>query len=385
MAEDLYKVLGVKRGASAAEIKKAYRRLARKYHPDFNAGNKTAETKFKAISEAYEVLSDEQKRKNYDLYGSATPPTGGPGGSGPYGKQWGGMGDFNFQGFDFSSGGGQGGGKQDFSEIFSDLFRGARNEQQSTTRGPQRGQDIQHSITLTFMEAIKGMTMNFKIDRSMVCTSCKGFRQVKTGKKTTCTNCGGNGKQKLRQGNMVFETPCRSCDGRGYFDSKSCDNCDGAGRRPLAEKIKVNIPPGVGNGTRVRVPSKGEAGLFGGPEGDLFIITKVDEHEFFERKGENLYCQVPISFVEATLGAKVQVPTIDGSATIKIPPGTQTGQKFRIRGKGVPALRGEQTGDQFVEVRVQVPRLRDERSKELLREFETLNPENPRENLHVSQ
>ncbi len=384
MAEDFYKVLGVKRSASSAEIKKAYRRLARQYHPDFNAGNKNAETKFKAISEAYECLSDEQKRKNYDLYGSATPPQGGPGGSGPYGKQWGGFGDFNFQGFDFSAGQGAGGG-QDFSEIFSDLFRGARDGSQSSTRSPQRGQDIQHSITLTFMEAIKGMTMNFKIDRSIVCTSCKGFRQVTTGKKTTCTNCGGNGKQKLRQGNMVFETPCRSCDGRGFFDSVACDNCGGAGRKPFAEKIKVSIPPGVSNGTRVRVPHKGEAGLFGGPEGDLFIITKVEDHEFFERKGENLYCSIPISFVEAALGAKVQVPTIDGSATIKIPPGTQTGQKFRIRGKGVPALRGTQVGDQFVEVRVQVPRLRDERSKELLREFETLNPENPRENLHVAK
>ncbi|CAM2065883.1 molecular chaperone DnaJ [Sulfidibacter corallicola] len=381
MAEDFYKVLGVKRDASGADIKKAYRRLARKYHPDFNAGNKDAETMFKSISEAYDVLSDPEKRKNYDLYGTATPPHGGPGGSGPYGKQWGGFGDFDFQGFDFS-GGGAGSNAKDFSDIFSDMFRSSRNRT-GKSRAPQRGQDIQHSVTLTFMEAIKGMTMNFKIDRSQVCPKCKGQCRIKTSSQTTCSTCGGSGKQKIRQGNMVFETPCRACEGRGHFDSQPCGACHASGTRPFSEKIKVNIPPGVSNGTRVRVPHKGEAGIHGGPEGDLYIITKVEDHDFFERKGENLYCSIPISFVEATLGAKVEVPTIDGSATIKIPPGTQNGQKFRIRGKGIPALRGSQVGDQFVEVRIHVPRLRDERSKELLREFETLNPENPRENLHV--
>ena len=377
MAEDYYKVLGVKKSASDAEVKKAYRRLARKLHPDFNPGDRKAEEQFKKVSEAYEVLSDPDKRKMYDTYGTATPPHGGAGGFGGFGGF-----DFNnvdFQGFDFSKSTGGG----NFSDIFSDLF--GQRKQNKTQQGPRRGHDIQHTVTLTFFEAIRGMTMNFKVDRSKVCDSCNGFQKVKTSNKTTCGNCGGNGKTKVRQGNMVFETGCRACNGRGVFDSRECSACNGRGTRPTSEKIKVNIPPGVQNGTRVRVPNKGEAGLFGGPDGDLYIITKVDDHDFFERKGENLYCKVPITFAEAALGAKVEVPTIDGHSTIKIPQGTQRGQKFRIRGKGVPALRGNQVGDQFVEVTITVPRLRDERSKDLLREFDELNPENPRSDLYVNR
>lgn len=384
MAEDFYKVLGVKKDASAADIKKAYRRLARQYHPDFNAGNRDAETKFKQISEAYEVLSDSEKRKNYDMFGTATPPFGGAG-AGAGGQDFSG---FDFRGFDFSGGGGGGAGGagfKDFSDIFSDLFNRNKSSSQSSRQSARRGQDIQHSVSLTFFEAIKGLTMNFRVDRSKPCGTCDGYQKIKTKDKTTCSGCNGSGKQKIRQGNMVFEAACKQCDGRGLFDSKVCESCHGVGTQPLSEKIKVNIPAGVNNGTRVRVPNKGEAGLFGGPPGDLFIITKVEDHDFFERKGDNLYCSIPITFVEAALGAKVEVPTIDGSATIKIPQGTQNGQKFRIRGKGVPSLRGGQVGDQFVEVRIQVPRIRDERSKELLREFEELNSENPREQLHVSR
>ena len=183
---------------------------------------------------------------------------------------------------------------------------------------------------------------------------------------------------------MVFETPCQACEGRGIFDSKPCSGCNSAGRLPFSEKITVRIPPGVSKGSRVRVANKGEAGTFGGPDGDLFIITNVEDHEFFDRRGDNLYCTIPITFVEAAMGAKVEVPTIDGHATIKIPQGTPSGQKFRIRGKGVPS-RGNQFGDQFVEVYISIPRIRDERSKEILREFETLNSENPREKLHLSR
>ncbi len=371
MAEDYYKVLGVKKSASDAEIKKAYRRLARKHHPDFNPGDRRAETTFKRISEAYEVLSDAEKRKVYDIYGTVQPP---PQGGGPGGFDFGG---FDFQGFDFSR---QKGGAGSFSDIFSDLFQQGRGGKK---KGPVRGQDIQHTVNLTFLEAIKGITMNFQVERSLACENCKGNQRIKSSDKNPCGSCNGSGKSKIRQGNMVFEGACRSCDGRGVYDSVECPSCYGRGRLPHTEKIKVQIPPGVANGTRVRVPNKGEAGLLGGAPGDLFIITKVEDHDFFDRRGENLYCSIPVTYVEAALGAKVEVPTIDGSATIKIPQGTQNGQKFRIRGKGVPSLRGGQVGDQFVEVKIHVSRVRDERSKELLREYEQLNPENPRAYLNA--
>ncbi|MDJ0839993.1 MAG: molecular chaperone DnaJ [Acidobacteriota bacterium] len=381
MADDYYKTLGVKKSASSAEIKKAYRRLARKFHPDFNPGDKNSEARFKQISEAYEVLGDEDKRKMYDMYGTTQIPTGGAGGFDPGGFDFG---NVNFHGFDFSgAGGGSSAGGGSFGDIFSDLFNRSKTGRQS--RKPMQGQDIQHTVSLTFYEAIRGLTMNFKVDRSKPCGTCDGKGSIKTSNKTTCGNCGGAGKTKIRQGNMVFESSCKACGGRGVFDSRQCNDCGGKGRIPITEKIKVSIPPGVNNGTRVRVPNKGEAGLYGGREGDLFIITKVGDHDFFERRGENLYCTVPVTFVEAALGAKIEVPTIDGSATIKIPPGTKNGQKFRIREKGVPALRGNLSGDQFVEVTIHVPRIQDEDSKELLRRFAALNSENPREDLHISR
>lgn len=376
MAEDYYKILGVKKDASDAEIKKAYRRLARKLHPDYNPGNRNAEEEFKKISEAYEVLGDSGKRKNYDRFGTAQPPPPGAGGFGGFDVDFD---NVDFQGFDFSGSG----GRSDFSDIFSDIFQ--RTRHRSRADGPKRGQDIQHTVTLTFMEAIRGMTMNFKVDRSEICSECKGKQRIKIKGQTTCGNCGGKGKTKIRQGSMVFETTCRACEGKGVFDTKECPRCHGRGALPMSEKIKVNIPPGVQNGTRVRVPGKGEAGILGGQPGDLYIITKVEDHNFFERRGDNLYCKVPITFPEASLGAKIKVPTIDGDQTIKIPPGTQNGQKFRIRGKGVPLLRGGGVGDQFVEVSIYVNRLRDEESKELLRKFERLNQEDPRESLMVTR
>lgn len=378
MAEDLYKVLGVKRDASDADIKKAYRRLARQYHPDFNPGKEDAETQFKKISEAYDVLRDSKKRKMYDTYGTVNPPPpgGGFGGFGGFD-----FGNINFEGFDFSGGGN--GGK--FSDIFSEMFNKQRGGRRSGGGGggPQRGQDIQHAVSLDFFEAIRGLSMNFQVDRSKKCGQCNGMGAIKAASARDCDACDGTGKGRIHQGNMVFETTCRTCGGRGVFDTKPCSHCSGSGATPTSERVKVNIPPGVSNGTRVRVPGKGEAGLRGGPDGDLYIITNVSDHPFFERKGENIYCTVPITYVEAALGAKIEVPTIDGPTNIKIPQGTQSGQKFRIRGKGVPALRGNQRGDQFVEVIIHVKRPEDERSKELLREYADLNPENPRENLQV--
>lgn len=369
MSNDLYKTLGVKRSASASEIKKAYRRLARKYHPDFNSGNADAEKKFKEISEAYEVLSDDDKRKHYDMFGTTKPM--GDGGASGFDPS-----SFGFQGFDFTGGGGNG----DFSSIFSDLFGQSGRRQRSSNR-PQRGVDIQHTVNLTFEEAIYGRTMNLKVERSKACGNCSGRGEVKTAARTTCTTCNGSGKIQNKQSSMVFQTTCRQCMGKGFFDTSRCNTCSGQGQFPISEHIKVNIPPGVSNGTKVRVPGKGEAGRLGGPDGDLYLITNVEDHEFFDRQGNNLYCEVPVTFPEATLGAKIEVPTLEGKATIKIPPGTPTGQKFRIRGKGVPAARGKQAGDQFVEVVVTVPRLADERLKELLREFSELNEEDPRKDL----
>lgn len=376
MAEDYYKILGVKKKATAAEIKKAYRKLARKYHPDVNMGDSSVEEKFKKISEAYEVLSDPEKRRNYDQFGTAAPPPPGSGGMGGFD-----FGDFGFSGFDFSGSRSQQSG--DFSDLFSEMFQGGRRA--SRPSGPARGQDIQHSLNLSLFEAIKGLTLDLKIDRSETCPTCHGQQTVRSGSPKTCTVCGGSGKTRMRQGNMVFETRCRECDGRGVLDRESCSRCHGRGVLPKTETIKVNIPAGVDNGTRVRVPGKGEAGFRGGPPGDLFIITAVEAHDFFERKGVNLYCRVPITFVEASLGAKIQVPTVEGTSTIKIPPGTKSGQRFRISGKGVPSLRGAQRGDQFVEVQIHVSRIQDERSKEILAEFAELNPENPRDQLHVKR
>lgn len=374
MAEDYYKILGVTRKASTADIKKAYRKMARKYHPDVNPGDAQAEARFKQISQAYEVLSDPDRRKMFDQFGTDKPPHMGAGKSqGPN------FGDFDFRGFDFSNA--QQSSFRDFSDIFSEVF--GRGTGEAKPKSSVRGQDIQHSLTLSFFEAIRGLTISLKVDRSETCSSCGGHQTVRVGNRSTCAECGGRGKVRLQQGNMVFETTCRHCEGKGYRDREPCPSCKGRGVQPKREVVKVSIPPGVDNGSRVRVAGKGEAGVMGGPAGDLYIITKVQEHAFFERKGANLYCHVPISFTEATLGAKIQVPTVDGSSTIKIPPGTQNGQKFRIRGKGVPALRTDQRGDQFVEVTVHVPRIRDERSKEILREFQQLNPENPRDDLNV--
>jgi molecular chaperone DnaJ len=368
MADDFYRELGVDRTASDADIKKAYRKLARQFHPDVNPGNREAEARFKKISEAYEVLSDPKKRKNYDRFGTASPPPPGAG-------------NFDFS-FDFSNmAGGRGFNARDFGDLFSEMIQ--QNTRRGTTDRPKKGRDIQHQMALSFFEAISGLTISLKIDRTEQCPDCKGHQRIRSSQTTVCSFCNGSGKMKMQTGSMMFETPCRHCGGSGGFEYATCARCHGAGLLPKSETVRISIPPGVSNGSRVRVPGKGEAGLFGGPDGDLFIVTKVDEHEFFQRKGDNLFCQVPITFVEAALGAKIEVPTIDGSQTIRIPPGTQSHQKLRIREKGVPSLRGGVRGDQFVEVIVHVPRVADERSKEILREFAALNRENPRDDLKV--
>jgi len=380
--KDYYALLGVDRKAKPEQIRKAYRRLARKYHPDVNPGNKAAEEKFKEIQEAYDVLGDEKKRKIYDQYGfySDNIP---PGGYGPPG------GDvrvpgFDFSGFDFSdfmrgeeSTQGFGGA---FRDLFSQFFSRRRERQPEPERpGPERGSDIEHRMRLSFWDAIRGTQVRITVARQEACSTCRGTG-IGTGSQTTCAACSGTGTVARQTGVMRFSLTCPQCGGSGR-QRQRCVACGGEGHFSKPESFEVRIPPGVDTGSRVRVPGKGNAGVGGGPPGDLYIITEVEPHPYFERKGDNIYVKLPVTVTEAALGAKVEVLTLDGLTTIKIPPGTQSGQKLRLRGKGAPSLRSGAAGvrgDQFVEVQVTIPRVADERSKELLRELARLNPEDPR-------
>ncbi|HZS07829.1 MAG TPA: molecular chaperone DnaJ [Blastocatellia bacterium] len=365
--EDYYNLLGVKRGASADEIRKAYRRLARKYHPDVNPGDKSAEEKFKQITEAYDVLSDAEKRKIYDKYGTYSDHIRDAAAQGA------GRGGFDFGGFDFGqAAGGAGAG---FKDIFSELFGGARTTTQSRPQA-QRGADIEVPLALTFEEAINGLTTSVNVRRSDPCMRCNGSGESSTGQ-VICGTCNGSGKISAGGGFLRFDQTCHDCNGTGR-QRQPCHDCRGKGTIPKTETVKVRIPAGVDTGSRVRVTGKGEAGTRGGPSGDLFIITNVAAHPIFTRKGDNIECVVPITLTEAALGAKIEVPTVSGKAQLKIPPGTQSGQKFRLREKGAPSLRGNLRGDQYVEVKIALPKVIDEDSKNLLREFARRNPENPR-------
>ena len=381
--KDYYAILGVGRDAKPEEVRKAYRRLARKYHPDVNPGNKSAEENFKQLSAAYEVLGDEKKRKVYDQYGfySDNIPPGGPG-PGPSTAASGQGVDFS--GFDFSNfdntdteaetRGGVGGA---FRDIFSQLFnRSGKGEEEE---GPQAGTDIEHHMHLGFWDAIHGTQVRITVGRQETCPTCKGSGSA-GGAPVTCTACGGTGKVTRQAGAMQFAVTCPQCGGTGR-QRRACPTCGGTGSVRKPETFEVRIPPGVDTGSRVRVPGKGNAGANGGPPGDLYIVTDVEPHPIFERKGDNIYVKVPVSVTEAALGAKVEVPTLLGPSTIRIPPGTQSGQKLRLRGKGAPSLRSDAHGDQFVEVQVRIPRVADERTKEILRELARLNPEDPRQEL----
>ena len=377
--KDYYKVLGVDRNAKPEQIRKAYRRLARKHHPDLNPGNKAAEEKFKEIQEAYEILSDEKKRKIYDEYGFYADNLP-PGGYGPTSTGAGAPG-FDFSGFDFSDFAPEaerGGFGASFRDLFSQFFTRHR-EEEAERQGPERGSDIEHHLHLGFWDAMRGTQIRLTVGRNEACRTCGGTGAA-GGTSVICTACGGSGKRTQQAGVMRFTLTCPQCGGSGQ-QRRRCGVCEGAGHVRRTETFDVRIPPGVDTGSRVRVPAKGNAGLRGGPPGDLFIITEVEPHPLFERKGDNLYIKVPITVTEAALGAKVEVPTIDGPTTIKIPPGTQSGQRLRLREKGAPSLRGNLRGDQFVEVQVVVPRVADERTKEILRELARLNPQDPRRDL----
>jgi len=391
--KDYYAVLGVSRDAKPEEIRKAYRHLARKHHPDVNPGNKAAEEKFKQLSEAYEILSDEKKRKIYDQYGFYSdnlPPGGYPPGTGPAGPTYSpppGV-DFNF---DFSNmedigsedgrrAGGFGGGLRDiFSQIFS------RGEREAASEEPEKGSDIEYRMHLGFWDAIRGAQVRVTVAREDACGTCHGTGTT-PGPAVTCGNCGGTGKTMKQVGAMRFEMTCPQCGGSGK-QRRPCPKCHGTGAIQTPETLNVRIPPGVDTSSRVRVPGKGNAGIQGGPPGDLYIVTEVEPHPVFERKGDNFYVKLPVTITEAALGAKVEVPTIDGPSTIKIPPSTQSGQKLRLRGKGAPSLRessGKLRGDEFVEVQVMVPHVVDERTKEILRELARLNPDDPRKDLKAA-
>jgi molecular chaperone DnaJ len=383
--EDYYQVLGVKRDAKPEELKKAYRRLARKHHPDVNPGDKSAEERFKMITEAHDVLSDPKKRSVYDRFGqysdnladaAARGAAGGAGGSaggrGPAG--------FDFEGFDWgnaTSTGGSGGGGSSFRDIFADLFGGAKQEREPPRPQPVRGADIEMPLALSFEEAITGMTTNITVNRSEQCSRCNGAGDT-GGPVVVCPTCKGSGQVQRSGGRLRFAQECPDCGGTGKR-RQPCSLCKGAGVVPKTETVKVRIPAGVDTGSRVRVPGKGEGGRMGAPAGDLYIITNVGRHKYFTRKGDNIYVTVPLTVPEAALGAKIEVPTVEGKAQLRIPPGTQSGQKFRLRERGAPSLRNSQArGDQFVEVQVTLPKVISEETKELLRRFAQLNEENPR-------
>jgi molecular chaperone DnaJ len=384
--QDYYQVLGVKRDAKPEEIKKAYRKLARKYHPDVNPGDKSAEERFKLITEAHDVLSDVKKRGVYDRFGqysdnladaAARGATGGAGGAaggrGPAG--------FDFEGFDWgtaSSTSSTGGGSS-FRDIFADLFGGggSKQEREPPRAQPVRGADIEMPLALSFEEAITGMTTNITVNRSEQCPRCNGAGDT-GGPIVVCTTCKGSGQVQRAGGRLRFAQECPDCGGTGKR-RQPCSVCKGAGVVPKTETVKVRIPAGVDTGSRVRVPGKGEGGKMGAPAGDLFIITNVGRHKYFTRKGDNIYVTVPVTVPEAALGARIEVPTVEGKAQLRIPPGTQSGQKFRLRERGAPSLRNAAArGDQFVEVQIILPNVISEETKELLRRFSQLNEENPR-------
>jgi molecular chaperone DnaJ len=382
--EDFYQVLGIKRDAKPEEIKKAYRRLARKYHPDVNPGDKSAEERFKLITEAHDVLSDPKKRKIFDRFGyysdnladaaarGAGPTTGGAGARGP----------IDFEGFDWSNvagaaGAGAGGGSS-FRDIFADLFGGAKAEKEPLRPQPQRGADIEMPLALSFEEAITGMTTNITVNRSEQCARCNGAGDT-GGPVIVCPTCKGTGQVQRAGGRLRFAQECPDCGGTGRR-RQPCPVCHGKGVTSKTETVKVRIPAGVDTGSRVRIAGKGEGGRMGAPPGDLYIITNVGKHKHFTRKGDNVYVIVPVTVPEAALGAKIEVPTVEGKAQLKIPPGTQSGQKFRLRERGAPSLRNPQArGDQFVEVQVTLPKVISEETKDLLRRYGQLNPDNPRD------
>jgi molecular chaperone DnaJ len=382
--QDYYKVLGVSRDAKEDEIRKTYRKLARKYHPDLNPGDKASEEKFKKVQEAYDILSDAKKRQVYDQYGfySDNIPPGGPGGPGGPGSPQEpnmGFGGFDFTDFMNQSGGAQGqaggGSSGNFRDIFSQFFGGRRGEQGGGSVS-EKGSDLEYGLNIDFWESIRGTQVRLNVARQEICETCNGSGAV-GGATTVCPECDGTGQVTQMAGAMKFSLTCPRCDGKGRLRNV-CPTCHGDGRLSKSEMVDVRIPPGAQAGSRLRVAGKGNAGRNGGAAGDLYITVRVEPHPFFRREADDIQIEVPITVSEAGLGAKIEVPTIDGRALLKVPQGTQNGQKFRLREKGVMNTRKNKRGDEIVEVVIHAPKVHDERTKELLRELSQMDQEDPR-------
>jgi molecular chaperone DnaJ len=382
-AQDYYKTLGVKREATAEEIRKAYRKLARKHHPDLNPGDKVAEERFKQVQEAYDILSEPKKRKMYDQYGFYSE-SGFPAGAGQDGAPEG----FNFGGFDFSEnpagegteyGGGRAqGGRGDFSDLFSQFF-GRQRAEAEAQRAPQPGSDLEYALKVDFWQAIRGTQVRLNVSRLEPCLQCGGTGSAGRGS-VVCPQCNGTGSVTQMAGAMKFSLSCPRCGGTGKLKN-ACPACRGEGRIAQNESVEVRIPPGVATGDRLRVAGKGSAGTQGAPAGDLYITINVEEHPVFKREGDDINIKVPVTVAEAGLGASVEVPTVDGRALLKIPPRSQNGQRLRMREKGVDNSRRHTRGDQIVELEVQTPDVRDERIRELLKKLAELDQTNPRNEL----
>lgn len=349
---DYYEVLGVARNASEADIKKAFRRLAMKYHPDRNPGDAEAEAKFKEAKQAHDVLTDARKRSAYDQFGHA----GVEGGVGGFGG--GGPGDF----------GGAGSFSDIFGDVFGDIFGSAGRA--GAGRRPQRGVDLRYDLTLTLEEAVAGKDVRIRIPTQVDCQFCGGSGAKPGTQPKTCPTCGGVGQVRMQQGFFSIQQTCPECHGSGRVIEEPCPHCHGRGRVQEEKTLSVKVPAGVDNGDRIRLSGEGERGEYGGPAGDLYVQIHVQPHPIFTREDNNLYCQVPIGFATAALGGELEVPTLDGKVMLKIPPGTQTGKMFRLRGKGVRSVRGGVVGDLICRVAIETPVNLTERQKELLREFE---------------
>ena len=401
--KDYYGVLGVKKSASTDDIRKAFRKLARKYHPDVNPGDKSAEEKFKTLSEANDVLSDPKKRKIYDQLGfysdnidpatadayarGGGQPGSGTGGSPGAGRQPGAPGNVDFGGFDFSDlfEGARAGGRKTapasgggFRDIFSGIFSGG-GRGEAVDEGPEPGSDLEYQVQVPFWTAIRGGVMKLNIARRDVCGNCHGNGYIEAPGQ--CPQCHGKGTTEQTGGRMKFNVTCPRCHGTGKNIS-SCSDCHGEGTIERTDPLEIRIKAGTRDGQRIRIAGKGNAGVRGGAAGDLYVIIRIDNHPLFQRDGDDIHIVVPVTSVEAALGSKIEVPTIDGRSMLKIPPGTQSGQKLRLRDKGVPsATKDGVRGDEIVEVKITVPMPRDEKTKELLRELAKLNPEDPREDI----
>ncbi|EAQ07483.1 molecular chaperone DnaJ [Yoonia vestfoldensis] len=359
---DYYDVLGIAKGADADAIKKAYRQKAKELHPDRNADNPKAEAQFKEANEAYEVLKDANKKAAYDRYGHAAFENG--------------MGS--------SAGGPRGGGQGDFASAFSDVFddlfgdfMGGRGGAGGRRSGAQRGSDLRYNLRINLEDAFAGLQKTITVTTAVSCGSCTGTGAEGGSEPQVCPTCNGMGKVRAQQGFFTVERTCPTCSGMGQIIKDKCKVCHGAGRVEKEKSLSVNIPAGVETGTRIRLSGEGEAGVRGGPAGDLYIFIEVNSHPLFEREGLNLYCRVPVSIATAALGGEIEVPTIDGGRSrVKVPEGSQSGRQMRLRGKGMPALRGGPSGDMMIELTVETPVKLTARQREILREFDKLSEEN---------